>query len=269
MLVLQPSALLLVALSPATADPTNPPPIEIPALEASIQDAEGDAAADAPDEKWHGSATVGVDFNTGNTETLSIAAQIDAELRREKDRQTAGAFWNYGEQTTNNVDVITERKAGANYQYDYFFSDKTYYFATAGVQTDTLATLDLRWWAGPGVGHQFYEEEDWKLNGEFALVYFEEYYQNSASDVDAVAARIAHNIYKRISETTVFEQTGEYFQSLEDTQDAYARLDSRVKMTVTETIFAQLQWILQWDNTPAAGQERTDNQVLASVGWTF
>ena len=266
MLLIQPSALLLVALAPATAE-TTPPPIEAPAITAPVvQDA---AAEDSPDGKWHGQVNLGADFNTGNTETLSIAASLDAELRREKDRQTIGASWNYGEQTINGVDSITERRAVGTYQYDYFVNDKMYYFATAGAQTDTLATLDLRWYAGVGVGRQFYEEEDWKLNGEFALVYFEEKYQMSAFDVDAVAARISHNILKRISESTVFEQSGEYFQSLEDSKDAYARLDSRVKMTVTETIFAQLQWILQWDNTPAAGQERTDNQVLASLGWTF
>jgi hypothetical protein len=40
-------------------------------------------------------------------------------------------------------------------------------------------------------------------------------------------------------------------------------------MNLTEKMFAQLGWLFTWDNTPAAGAERTDNLVLLTIGWSF
>jgi hypothetical protein len=51
--------------------------------------------------------------------------------------------------------------------------------------------------------------------------------------------------------------------------DFYARIDTRARATLTESMFAQLQWILDYDNTPAPGLEKQDHRLIAAVGWSF
>lgn len=277
MILLTVNPLLLLALTPATEINMAEALIESAAAEAPAAIAVQDADT-AEDPKWTGSVNFGAILNTGNTESVAVAASVDAVLKREKDRQTVAAYWNFGE-TQNSTGggptttTITERKVGASYQYDYFVSEETYYLANAGANSDSLALLDLRWLAGVGIGHQFRDEEDYKLDGELGLVYLEENYKEIAgspsSDSQGISARLAYNFEKRLTETTVLEQQTGIFPSLKNIEDTYARLDTRIKVKISDNLNAQLQWILQWDNTPASGLRSVDNQFIASLGWGF
>ena len=45
--------------------------------------------------------------------------------------------------------------------------------------------------------------------------------------------------------------------------------DTRLRSKLSESMFAQLQWILNYDNTPSPGQERMDHRFVLTVGWSF
>ena len=64
-------------------------------------------------------------------------------------------------------------------------------------------------------------------------------------------------------------QSTEVFPSLEDPDDIYSKLDTRLKVTINGSLFAQLRWVMDWDNTPASGNKRVDNLYLLTLGWTF
>ena len=38
---------------------------------------------------------------------------------------------------------------------------------------------------------------------------------------------------------------------------------------MTENLFTQFQWVLEYDSTPAPGFDHTDNRYILSVGWSF
>ena len=56
---------------------------------------------------------------------------------------------------------------------------------------------------------------------------------------------------------------------VEDSDDVTARWDTRVKTNLTDTMFAQLQWVLTYDNTPVTGLDRQDHLLALTIGWTF
>lgn len=217
-----------------------------------------------PQNKWTGSVSVGAVITDGNTETRSASATADAQYRREKDRTTLGAFWNYQE---DDVSVI-QRRTGGKAKYDYFFSEKTYAFGQISAENDFQADLDLRLIFGGGLGHQFVENEKHKFSAEAGISWFDENFGNSP-DNSYVAARGAYTWDWNINKSMVFYHAGEIYPSLEDKEDVYVKLDTRLKVTLTEKMFAQLQWVMDWDNTPAAGKERLDNRYLLTLGWSF
>jgi putative salt-induced outer membrane protein YdiY len=203
-------------------------------------------------------------MTTGNTETRSASATADGTYRREKDRTILGAFWSYQDDDTG----VTQRSTGAKAQYDYFFSEKTYGLAQIRAESDYQADLDLRLIFGVGIGRQLVENAVHKFSTEAGLSWFDENYGNSP-DQSYLAARLAYTWDWNINKDWVFAQNGELYPSLEYAEDVYAKLDSRIKVSLTEKMFAQGQWVMDWDNTPAIGKDRMDNRYLLTLGWSF
>ena len=90
-----------------------------------------------------------------------------------------------------------------------------------------------------------------------------------ADDGQYLAARVAYKWDYAHSDRWSFSQTAEIYPSLEESDDVYAKVDTRAKATLSENMFAQFQWLYDWNNTPAEGKKRVDNLYLITIGWTF
>ncbi len=235
----------------------------LPILLTALQDATTPAAPVAP--KWTGSVTIGASFSDGNTERTTVSTVADAEYRREKDRTKLGFLWNYAEEESS----ITERKTQARAQYDYFFSKQLYGLAQASAENDFRAALDLRTTLGVGAGYQYADTETWKLSAEAGLSYFNEDFKTDDDDQNYLAARLAAKWDYKPNDKWTLGQLGELYPSVEDVEDVYARLDTKARVELGGSMYAQGQWIYAWDNTPASGKERVDNLLILGLGWSF
>ena len=119
------------------------------------------------------------------------------------------------------------------------------------------------------------DDDQWKINSEIGLSYFNEEFDNG-DKFDYVSARLAWDLWTRISEGLVFGHFGEAFPSLDDKDDFYGRATTYFESQLTESMIARLSWLLTFDNTPAedtanapARLQRADNVYLLTVGWTF
>lgn len=261
---------ILFALAPAIpeAAPAPAPPLALdPSVLALTQD---EGADEMVDPKWTGSVALGATFTSGNTETQAYNADANAELRRDVDRWTWKAFWNYATDRATGDEVVTARKAGTSLQYDHFLNEAetTYVYGIGSVEHDSLAELDMRAILGAGAGYQFYEEPDFDLSGEFGLNYIVEDFSTDTKD-DYIAARLAANLRKVLSEATTFTSSAEVYPSLEEADDVNAKWDSKLKSSLTESMFTSLQYVLDFDNTPSGGAERVDQRIVFALGWSF
>lgn len=253
---------LLTAILPATPAAAATPS----ALEPIVVESHN---LEAKPVKWTGNVNIGASYSDGNTDARSINAAADAERRAEKDRWTAKAYWNYGEQRGGDGEFgLSQRRAGASLKYDYFMSKQLYLFGIAGIETDTLADIRKRYYVGAGVGYQWREEANFKWGSEVGVTFFKTDYKVS-EDTDYIAARIANNIAWQINDKTKLENNIEVFPSVEDAKDFYGKSDTKIKTNLSEKMFAQLQWVYQYTARPAAGKERNDNLVVLGVGWSF
>lgn len=263
--------LLLLALFAGGAEVAPAPASHSLSLAASLS---ASSVQDPPaqtrvEPEWTGSMTVGGKLTTGNSETRGANATADVELRREDDRISLGLLWLFDENSNNVTDTwtITDRKTTGKAQYDYFFSNKTYAFVKGQWEHDHTAAVDLRQTYSLGLGRQIKEDEDFKLGAELGAAWVDEDFQGSADDKEHPAARAAYNLDWTLSKTWSLAQNAEAYPSLEDSDDIYTKLDTRLKAAFGESMFGQLQWLYDWNNGPAAGKERNDHQVLLSVGW--
>jgi putative salt-induced outer membrane protein YdiY len=227
--------------------------------------------------KWTGSVAFGAWWSGGNTRATSVNALADAELRREKDRTTFGLQYAYKEEYIDTFAAGTgapirkEEKTEDAYsgfgQYDYFLTEQTYWLAQARWDTDTLAKLRRRITAGAGIGRQFREDEDFKLNGEAGLAWI--YEQLKTGLTKAVAARLAYNLFWAPAEAWEVSHTVAVYPAVDNIDDYFLNSDARVRVNFSEAMFGQLQYLLDHDNTPAAGTHKTDHKLGLTVGWSF
>ncbi len=215
--------------------------------------------------KWTGSVSLGATVSDGNTHRKTATATATAEKRREKDRTTLNFLWNYARESP----VTTQRQTYGSVKYDYFLSRKAYLYGAASGENNLTSQLNLRTIVGVGAGYQFVEDDSWKVSGEGGLSYVKEDSKDNTADKSFLAARLAYKADWKASDQWTVGQWGELYPSLKDKEDISARLDTHAKITLTKSMFVQLQWLFTWDNTPATGAKRADDLYLVTVGWSF
>lgn len=219
--------------------------------------------------KWTGSVALNAGLTSGNTDRRAIGAAANAERRTTDDRITADAAWDYAEDHASGAWTLTQRRVGAGLKYDYFVSKKSYFLVTTRVLGDTLADIQLRYTAGAGYGLQWIETDTLNVLTEAGLSYFNTNYRSATPAEDYLAARVAYKVNWLFSPTTRLIHSVEAFPSVERAEDIYLQADTKLQTNLTESMIAQLQWVWDYDNTPAPGRDRSDHRLLLSVGWTF
>jgi putative salt-induced outer membrane protein YdiY len=220
---------------------------------------------------WTGSLFVGGTQSSGNTEQNQASSRFSAERRGIDNRISLLAFWNYSDQTDKATDTssIVERNWGSKAQYDHFFHDDLYGYANGATFADSVQDLDLRTTLGAGAGYQVFEDDDKSLGVEGGLAWVNEDYSGKDSDASYTALRAAYRYRNELTETTRFEQDIEGIMGLEDPDDVIVRADTRLRVQINESLWSSLQWVVDYDNTPAAGKERVDSRVSVGVTWEF
>ena len=84
-----------------------------------------------------------------------------------------------------------------------------------------------------------------------------------------IALRAAYFLRWQIYDGIKFLQDVRVFPSLENADDIYLKKDSRLRFALLQSMFTELQWELDYDNTPSSGLDRIDNRFFLNVGWEF
>lgn len=229
-----------------------------------------------PEPTWDGSVKLNALWTDGNTDRRTVGAAFDASMRREIDRISVDAAWDYSEDKDGDPTSATfrdwrlnQRRTGAGIKYDYFLSKRWYVLATVSVLGDTQADLDLRFTGGAGLGYTWIEDARTNFVTEAGLSYVNENYRSGAPSVDYLAARFAYKLTHAFTDTTKLVHGVEAFPSTEDADDMYLQAKTEIVTSLTDSMIASLGHVLDYDNTPAPGRDRVDNRVMLSVGWSF
>ena len=218
---------------------------------------------------WSGSVSIGGSWESGNTHKRRFSSQTNVQRRTEKDRLSIYAFLLYEEEKTTGDWSLTDRIYRTRLQQDWFVNKQSYLLWFTAAERDTLADLDLRFATGPGYGYQWVETDELKFSTEIGPSYVREDLDNPSDTEEWIASRLRVNLAWQICPSLRFLYDISYFQSLEEKHDSNVFADSRLRLRVTEEMFAQLQHIFEFDNTPGKNAERVDNTVLLSVGFNF
>ncbi len=252
---------LLLGLAPGLSATSDQPIVENNSLLPYAISFAEDGAQEA---NWVGSVLLSLVDTRGNTKNQSAALDVNAVLLQGTNRHTAKAYWLY----SDNEGVLTERKAGASWQYDYLAGEDYYYTTSAALETDDRADLDLRYRLGAGFGYDVVKGDATQFSVEAGLNYISESFSDG-SDNSVVAVNLGYDLDYAINDKAKFTQSFDIYPAIDDLKDVYARLESRITHRLSGTMEAAISSVFDWDNTPAAGAERRDHRLMISLGWSF
>jgi len=230
--------------------------------------------------QWKSAFTLGAMASSGNTRRRTANAAAEIERRHGAHRSTAKAAWNYAQ--TQSTDIgstgeyeLDQRHTQAILKQDYFIAEKSFLFVSADGTNDYSRNLALRLATTAGYGMQVIDEPDTRYAMEIGVGHYSEESRSEATTrSEYMTARVVSNLDAQLGETWQLLNTITYHPSLEDSDDLTGTCDTRLRAKMAKGLFAQLQWIVEYDNTPltdAAGNPNTrvDHQVFLSVGWSF
>lgn len=230
--------------------------------------------------RWNSAFTLGAMASSGNTRRRTANAAAEAERRDGRYRTTAKAAWNYAQTKATNSSSsgeyqLDQRHSQGKLQQDYFLTEKSFLFVGTEATNDYDRNLALRLTTTGGVGVQLIDRADTRYSIEIGAGYYREESRIANVPTDGYATgKIVSNFDMQFNDTWHMLHTITYLPSLDDSDELSGTSDTRLRAKMAEGLFAQLQWIVDYDNTPLADgagnpNTRVDHRVFLSVGWSF
>lgn len=223
--------------------------------------------------RFKGNFSIGASIADGNTRTKAFSLLGEFEARSEKQRLTLRGVYNYSEDSGD----VTAQYGRGSIKYDYFITKRIYAFANALFEHDGEQDLSLRTALSAGPGWQIIDqgdfEADWvkglELSVEAGIAYYNEDYKRTPDDAYAAARWAAKLDWPFVPDKVTFFHHQEGYPGLENAEDIYILTETGLRFTIFSnfTATAQVNW--RWDNTPQAGELRSDTLYLFSLGWGF
>ena len=220
--------------------------------------------------KWTGSVKAGALLTRGNSETDQVSVGFDASRRSEKDRINFLGEYLYGRQAdpdTGEDDTTTDNWKVSG-KYDYFVTEKLYWYTGVLAERDRIAELDLRLTPSGGLGYQWVERDDMNFNTEAGVAWVYEDFRNADSN-DYWALRFAYHLDKKVNERVSLIHNVEYIPSVEDLDEFNLNADAGLRVMLTDKFFNELKVEWKHDSEPAPGAEKNDLRYVISLGYEF
>ena len=213
--------------------------------------------------KISGRINLAIEYDRGNNDTDEIDIDAEVTLRRRNDRIR---LFTQIEQDKA-AGITTKDKWLLTGKYDYFITERKYYFGSLSLESDEFADLNLRSGLGAGMGHIFYNSKKLNLSGELggALIH-EEFDSKENNDYPALIWAVDFDKYVFTDFTQAYHrQSG--ILSTEDTEDIIIKSWTGLRFLLPRGFIASLEANVEFDNTPAPGVDRVDNTYSIKFGY--
>jgi hypothetical protein len=215
--------------------------------------------------RWTGQASAALGLQRGNTDTDEFDYRVDSVWRSLKDRYTA--------RLDGEIDEANGIKNAENWatlvKYDRFLEGPLYWGVNASAEQDTFADLDLRYFLGPYMGRQFYEQPLFTLSGETGLVFVEEDFI-IAEDQTYLGANWtidASSNYLGDGSRLYLKHTG--ILNLDDTENVVLNLTMGLSFPLLLNIEGAAEVLLTYDSAVPSELDKLDQSYRFRIGYSW
>ncbi len=214
-----------------------------------------ETAAKAARPQWSGSAELGVNGQTGNSEILAGNARVDVRRQYQRQLFTAYALARYGRED-GLISANQQRAAG---RYEEKVSAKYFWYGDLMLEHDEIKDLAIRATASAGLGRIWWESgKNWMKTSAGPGVSYEKY--QSDGDETSAVVQVTNDYSKAINSTMTLTNLTTLLFDVSDVKGFRADNDAALAFPLSARGDWQLKLGLsnQYDNSPAPGRDRLD-----------
>jgi putative salt-induced outer membrane protein YdiY len=232
-------------------------------IQQSPAQAQTAITTNAPPPAWPTTAALGLTLTRGNSDTTTLAANINSEHKTKQYEILLGADGTYG--TVSGVENA-EQLHGFG-QYNYLATDRFY----AGVRLDGLhdGIADIRYRAtlAPLAGYYFIKETNTTLAGEVGPAFV---YQKLGSETsDYATLRLGERFEHKFNAHARLWQTFEILPQVNKFNNYYMDGEIGIETPITEHLSLRSYIDDTYYNVPAAGRLKNDLKWITAIAYKF
>lgn len=212
-------------------------------------------------------AALGVSMNSGNTDSLTITADLLGSRRYGDEEFLFGASGTYGEFDNGAGTSVTDQNIYAMAQYNYLFADPWYFGVHSDLYHDKLSDLSYRWTTGPVLGVYAIRDADTTLSFEAGPAYVRE--EKADVTTDSLAAYAAQRFTHRFNDSLHVWQSVSFNSPFNDFDDYVLRAEVGGAIALGGGFSWRTSLEDTYTNLPAGGRERNDLRLKSSIGFSF
>ena len=213
----------------------------------------------AEEKKWNDETELSFVDTGGNTQVTTLSAKNLLKYRFTNKLQGAwklGAVYGKSDGEKNAESYFTELRL------DCQFTERLYYYATAGWMQDEFAGIDSRYYLGPGAGYKFLSGPKHFLAGEAGLNYvWEEYIDGT--DKDYLGGRAFAKYEYAFTEKNRFSQSVEFLYDFDDSENYNVNSETAVISALSDYLSLKASYVIKYDNQPVPETLEDTDTVLA------
>ena len=219
-----------------------------------------------PGGRWSGNVALMVNGSQGNSETLSLGAQVEGIRESDNDRLRIGGRLDRAE--NDDEEIAKSTRGWLN--YDYYLGKHWYMAGFLTLEYDRFKDLDLRTVVGAGPGYRFIDTKTMLLQADVGLAYVNENFRSGQTDRDYISGQIGEEFRWQITPSQSFFQLVDVYPSLERGEDLLVHAEVGFKHAIAKGgLYVEVALIDDYDNLPAEGRKKNDLKYLVSLGYSL
>jgi putative salt-induced outer membrane protein len=225
-------------------------------------------AQDKPDGKWHGSAGVGLSFNSGNTSSNALSITGDTSKETTADKITAYGLLLRAESKTAGVTNKTSDLLKVGGRYAWNINDRLYAFGGGELERNQLINLSLRTSLNGGLGYKVIRNANTSFDVFGGIGWSGYDYKAPLNDRKGAELMLGEESTHKLSPTVNFKQRFVYYPGQSEI-GSRATFDAGLSAALAGNLNANVTLSTRHQSKVPVGIKSTDTLLLVGVGYKF
>jgi putative salt-induced outer membrane protein len=211
---------------------------------------------------WKGEGEFGFTQTSGNTDTQNLIGKLGINYLKQRWEHK----FNIDSLRTEDRNNLTAESYGLEFQSNYKWSKKQYWFNRIKYEDDRFSGYDYQTSISTGYGFNVFETKTTSLSLDIG-VGFRQSQLIGAADAEQEPIAVASIDYSRkISDNTTFTQD---FSIDAGSENIHSEANTGLKVSITDTIAMKLSYSLKNNSEVPAGIEKTDTISAVTLVYDF
>jgi len=223
-------------------------------------------AADEEKRSWTNETELSGVWTSGNSETSTLGLRNDFGRTVEKNKFSAKT----GGVHAKSGDDVTVEQYYLNLNLDHMFTEKAYWYASAGWKRDEIAGVTNNSTLGTGVGKHWLDTDKRKFSTDIGLGYIFRDYVIEPPDFEDGFATVQFGLkhFQQVTDSSAYKQELELNQSLEGEKGMEVVWEHGFTVTVSKLVALKIGYRLDYNSEPAF-KDATLTEKLDDLDTTF